>query len=790
MGRRKSSGAGFLALLILGIISAAVQFVAAHLTEVVVSCVVIAVIWGACALTRSKRPAGDALQSVTAPAKIARVSNRGPARSMEGDAFWIGPRGSAQVRERELGEMLYAGTGLRAIGNDEIEPALIDPRLPIARSVDECRERRLNYWPSYSTATEPARASYLQWLQSGRSEPSADIGYVFLYFYGLERRALHDSRTSATAAGEIPAIEAEVTRLLGLYGEQPSFRRYGSDFLDYSRAIRQPDRSYSSPPHPGRRNGLTFCDRLALAQCAHDEVPLPVEWAQHWVIHDPNTSLGVATRRCPDEFRKLFAQLYRDQFGAGLVLPLNRTRLTLQYRPASASFRGTKESLVFSPPLTDVTVLTGPVGKLAQVATQATEQLGSFSRLVAKDPAAAATFEGLVQLPVSLWPDHYRQQLESVRDIVSRAGQPAAIPFTKFRLWIPEVTELTRPKLKALSRALAGFGLAMEPDLRFGGSPPALDSRVVVFADDPPSAAEEASPRYQAAALTAQLAAAVAMADGSAGEAERALLAQQVTHWPNLTESERRRLQALLRLLFLQGPKLAGLRKKIELLQPTVREAVGDFLIQVAQADNDVSPQEIKALQKTFGLLGLDAERVFSKVHAAAVSATVAATRSSGKRTGYTIPLPENPQPARAVRKQKAAAINPLSLDPAKIAALQQDSERVAKLLAVVFENPAPGEEDSPGSEPPEETSANATVLGLDSKHSSLLKTLVTRMEWTRAELDELAEDRGLMVDGALERLNEASFEKLDMPLFDDGDPIRLNPDALAGVSGASHTNS
>src|SRR5262249_45353529 len=154
-----------------------------------------------------------------------------------------------------------------------------------------------------------------------------------------------------------------------------------------------------------------------------------------------------------------------------------------------------------------------------------------------------------------------------------------------------------------------------EPDLRFGGSPPPLDSRIVVFADDPATATEEASPRYQAAALAIQLAVAIAMADGAAGDLERGLLNEQVRLWPALSESERRRLAALLRLMILQGPKLTGLRKKVESLKPTVREAMGDFLIEVAQADNQVTPEEIRTLQKTFSLLGLDADSVYSKIH-------------------------------------------------------------------------------------------------------------------------------------------------------------------------------
>jgi len=144
----------------------------------------------------------------------------------------------------------------------------------------------------------------------------------------------------------------------------------------------------------------------------------------------------------------------------------------------------------------DVTVLTAPVSRLQAVVAKACEQLNPYSRVVGKDPATAGTFEALVQLPVALWPDKYREHLKQVHDVAARTGRPGGIPFAKLRSWMPKVAELTQPKLKALSRALAGFGLAMEPAMRFGGSPPEMDSRVVVFADDLQTATEEASPRF------------------------------------------------------------------------------------------------------------------------------------------------------------------------------------------------------------------------------------------------------------------------------------------------------
>ena len=50
----------------------------------------------------------------------------------------------------------------------------------------------MTYWPSYSEISSAARTAYVDWLASGR-RPGAHIGYVFLFFYGIERRVLVDA---------------------------------------------------------------------------------------------------------------------------------------------------------------------------------------------------------------------------------------------------------------------------------------------------------------------------------------------------------------------------------------------------------------------------------------------------------------------------------------------------------------------------------------------------------------------------------------------------------------------
>ena len=805
--RHKKSGTGLLGLLALGAIAFVVDFVGKHMIEVVTALVIVGVLWIAYLITRPKDiaavrssspPAPDLRHFREAPSDVQQVeeaaadpeptysippppktSNRS---SKDGSQFWRKPGNDALVNNRILGSMIYVGTGLRSVTSSDVEPALIDPTLPVDRSIADCHQNRLNYWPSYSEATPQARGAYLHWLNTGRKDPAADIGYVFLYFYGLERRAIHDSKTDPFGAADLPAIRSEVDRLLRIYGNQNSFNGYAHRLLDFIAVTDSPDSLYSQPPLPNSGRLLSDRDRLALAQCALARAPLPAAWALHWLKHDPNTSLGTAARRCPNEFAKLFEALYMERYETGLVLPINRTKLTFQYHPASPSLRGAMNALSHSTNLPEVTVLTAPLKKLAELAAETCNRLARFSRAVGKDPTSAQSFEGLVELPMTLWPEQYRHPLESVRDVVARAGQPAAIPFSKFRTWIPEFDALTRAKLKALTTALAGVGLGMEPDLRFGGGPPPFESRVVLFADDTKTAAEQASAQYFAAALTLQLAVAVAAADGSVAETERALMIKHMDESLNLTESERRRLQALLRLLLIEPPKLTGIKKKIDALSTPARQAVGDFLVLIAQADNQVTPQEIRTLQKVFGLLGLDSEAVFSKLHAAAISPGAAARPTAAPAPSqFTIPRPA--ASSRTPDKQRR-----LTLDPEKIRARQTESERVASILASVFETPTPEAEPADASNTvADQDEAGPCLLGLDPVHSALLATLITRPQWAREELTDLAEDRDLMLEGALERLNEACFDKLDMPLFDDGEPLVLNQEALAGVLSDQH---
>ena len=174
---------------------------------------------------------------------------------------------------------------------------------------------------------------------------------------------------------------------------------------------------------------------------------------------------------------------------------------------------------------------------------------------------------------------------------------------------------------------------------------------------------------------------------------------------------------------------------------------------------------QIKRLEKVYKALGIDSAKVFSDVHAAASGVAIAAPRSANPGSGF-------------------------QLDHARIAALQQDTDKVSAMLANIFNDteeaptaaipPAPivVEESAPTDAP----TPPAGLLGLDESHSVLARKLLSRPEWTREELLDIAADLDLMLDGALEQINEAAFDAHDMPFFEGEDPLTINTEFLEKV--------
>lgn len=669
-----------------------------------------------------------------------------------GEGRWVPAGEAVSVAGLNLpGGMLYVGTRLKA-ANGSAEPSLISEHLNIARQGDY-RERHTNYWPSFSDISATGRRAYLNWLAEGRSHPDCDIGLVFLFFYGLERRVILDTSKDPAIKAEWPAIADELRRLLAIYGQSSgSFLRYAGELLNWIEldGVSSNAKLYLAPlPSFPRGYELPAYLKLALGQASLDRAPLPGELALAWVRLNPESHLRTAATRCPEEFERLFVQRYREALGHGLVLPRNRTKLKFVYRPASAGFNGATISLGFGD-VPDVTALTAPIRTLMEIANQCTDELAAFSRLVGKDASARTSLDGLLQLPATLWPAEAQKRIEALKGSM-RAGALTQRLDEVIALLGASNQALNRERVRTLAGALQDVGIGMEPDVLTGARTPGAADAVVLFSLSPGEASASDTDAYRTAALTLQLASAVAHADGSISEQETQHLRKEIELWNHLTPRSRERLHAHLTWLISSPMTLASLKKKLEPLEQSAKQAVATFMATLAQADGMVSPDEVKFLEKVYKALGVEPGQVFSDVHAiGAGNAPAARTATTGFR-----------------------------LDAARIAELEKDTARVSALLSAIFT-----EEASPPPAPPVETepTQGAGLLGLDETHSALVRLMLSRPQWSRAELEDAASDLELMLDGALEQVNEACFDMHDIPLSEGEDPIDIHPEAIEKI--------
>lgn len=693
-----------------------------------------------------------------------------------GNPFWFPPGKPVQIGYHLLPDgMVYAGTGLPAVSRAMVEPALIDPRLPAGKP--SARQVQIGYWPSYAGLDADCRATYLNWLATGRSDPDIDIGYVFLFFYGLERRLLTELRPSVDPRGEWQYLIAEVSRLLRIYTHSSSFQGYASSLIDYAQALTCSS-GYVPPGPPRERLGyeLPTSLKLTLGTLSVQSKPIPWEWAFAWYVCHPETSLRTPARRCEKEFRTLFGWRYVGRFGAGILLQPNKTMLSVAHRPASASFMG--REFVAKLALPDVTAQRKPFSAISELARTCETDLEPYSRWLGKNPETRGNLETIALLPDELARQHrgsaakdLRAQLEGTLEDKSMA----ALQAERLLSWVPITKEdkLSKKEAVLVAQLLGKLGYGMEPDVRFGGPCLRRDDCLTVFRlrEDAPAAASDG---YLAATLLADLFVAVAAADGQIGRTEYDMLVCHMRDQLVLPACEANRLNAHIWWLYHANPGIKGLQKFFSAVTPAQRAALSQFLTEVACIDGVISPAEVRVLERVYEMLGLDKSQVHADIHARMASALAAPAdpvivREGGPETGFRIP-------EKTGREVDGVA----SLDMALIQRKIAETANISRLLSDIFEE----EEETSTGHAVHETPG---VCGLDGAHTALLLALQDRTLIERAQFQELAARFSLLPDGAIDALNEAALDKCDELVCEtDGEDIEVITDVLKEMLAAS----
>ncbi len=687
------------------------------------------------------------------------------------DGKWIPAGGNVTIAGREIGGIIYVGRAPKSGRYGNPENAFIDPSLRVDTRGGDLAGDGMSYWPSYSTISPRSRATYLDWLSSGRSDPDYNAGYVFLYFYGLERRFFQEKPD----ADEKLQIVAEVQRLLEAYGENGSIRRYLGNFLEAAKILIE-DQVELTPVFERTGYEIPIIVRLGIGHLlAHDE-PIPANWMLSWLVTHPERWLRTPGKRAFEEFKALFGIRFDERYPEGLKVSKPKRKLSIDYHAASGNF---VSSIVGrNKDLLDISGLSKPLDLAWEIAETAMNDLDKFSRYLGRNSEGRGTIEAHALLPDVLKPLFPCPELDALREWADeriQGGGIVPLPDLIERLEGARPDKIGKKQLTGAADALANLGIGMAPDPRFALRSPKYEEPVVLFRlPEGAQAIEDAGTGYQGALLSITLGSFIAHADGNVSELERRHLEERIQGTPGLSGSEQARLRANLDWMMAVPPDLAILRRRLKDKDQDVRADLGKVALAVAGSDGHIDPSEINAIQKLYGALGLEADGIYGDLHALASSpgpVTVFQPEAAG--TEYAIP------PAPTPTEPKSG----ITLDQDRIAAIMTDTARVSGVLHTIFADEEEDRDEPADATPEMEPADDGRFEGLDAKHRALVEELLRAEEWSEEDFGRLAGQFGLMSAGALEAINEWAFERFDDALLEEDDMLLVNPEIAPQLS-------
>lgn len=686
-----------------------------------------------------------------------RSAQKKPIRQQQG---WV-PKGEVvSVNGRTISGMVYVGTppSISINGYGEKCRAYIDPSLPVARSEQDKNGKEMPYWPAYSSIPPECRATYLDWLASGAKDGSYSPGYMFLYFFGLERRFYIEQPD----LDERNDIIEEVRRLLDLFAENRSARRYLGDFIEFA-VVATTEVESIQPRFDHSCCEVPFSMKLAIGARLESGENLDADWLLSWFLCHPEKHLRISAKRCREEFVSLFRLRFNARFPKGLKV--NKPRKTLQgsYHAASHEFKRTVNPTINGKPVPDISGLRKPIETAQEIAGEVMNELEKFSRYLGRNPDGRGSVGAHALLPAELRQIFPSEQLERIKQWAATAVEhgglvPVGDVIRHLEGARPE--KLGKRQLTDAADALARLGYGLAPDPRFALRSPQTGEPVVIFdLGGAVEQLEQVSAKYKAALMELALASFVAHADGVITELERRNLNDQVGSVESLTNHEKRRLRANLEWFLAVPPDISLLRRKLKDIEADQHSAIRAALVAAAHADGVVRLEEVAEIEKVYRALDLDPNLVYTDLHAGGVpDAPVRVRKAQPSMPGEAIPAEPQPQGAK--------------LDADRIASIRQDTHRISAVLADIFSVNVDDEDEI-------EQAPMSVLAGLHPKHSALVREIISRNHWSEQEFAELVTRHGLLAAGALETLNEWAFGTYDEALLEEYEGYDVSPDIV-----------
>lgn len=717
-----------------------------------------------------------------------RPARPAPIRKRQAELVWYPPGQPLALDGLTIPDgMVYVSTGELPWPG---EPSALDLTQPISE-IAEDPGVGLGYYPSFLGITPAQRRTYLEWLASGRSDADPakrELGYVFLFIYGLERRLLLDGDLQ-------PTLIAEVLRLLQVYGSahrSGSFNHYCLQLLHFS-GWRQGQEEYRAfwPQLLQLDGDRPDEDSLRLMLGNLHQRGEVMDWtmAYRLALLDEDSRKSSIVSRTREKFWELFRQRFEEKFPGGMPLGAAKQPATVEYRPASGALlsacRQGSLSRALQERIPNVLGLRRQFRALPGIWNSCIDDLAGYSRaLVSKKVGDAAKIATWQALPPELRAGEIhplREHFDSLLGAAPRdmdlifipAGQIAAM------MGIGERSRLTLAQSKQIADLAFELGWQIAPDPRQSGLALAWAQEIALS----PATSAVGSPGHLAGAIRLlHLSAMLAAADGVIEDEELATFENLVTS-DLPSEADRAHVFASAAAILRDtNVALRCLPQLAKLISPDHREPLLRSLAHIAAADREISLSEIKLLRRIARAFGLPPDVVDSMLETdnAFREVTVAKARKGAK--GERIP----PKPTGVA----------LSLDSERIRALTEETRQVIAMLSEVMADEEPAEvkverkpikDATPGAMP---APIDASWMeGLAERYRPVVATLVARDQIDLDDFEGLCKTRHLLPDDVLDAVNAWSDEAFGDFLLEKGENVRVFRSLLPETAGAGSAN-
>lgn len=647
-----------------------------------------------------------------------------------------------------------------------------------------------SYYPAYTNILPSERAGYLEWLSRDLTDTSPELrerGYLFIYFYGIERRILIDGDLD-------PALLTRVQQLLAQYGphnQRSSFISYLSDFLHHI-GYQMGSQTYRTlwpqyiPLHEGKVSETALT--LVLANLYKCEESL--DWSMAYRIaklHD-NAKRSVVTQRSGERFHQLFRVKFEEVYPDGLTLKAGKRDKLVRYQSANGSINpryasGSYSASAFQISVPNVYALKGQFKKLSLIWNACIDELSGYSRAIRSisehhDPGLELKMKAYLALPEALRENEehpLRAEYDALVAVAEKAGNVTIIPCSAFArmIGIEERVTLTKAQSFKVAEFVASLGLSCAPNPAHIELPLRWDQDLAICPS--PTQLDHECPKLRGALRLLYLTVMVAAADGDVAEEELTLLTQSLAAL-DFTDDQNKEIGATLTALLRDtNLTLKNLNRIAKSIVAENRLPVFNHLVAVAAADEIITSDERRILLRIQKAMGLKEGTLESILTDTIEFNTVQVSTASKRNKGEAIP----------VKKEDTAPVD-FSLDMSKIEDITKETKSVIAILAEVLSE----DEEQLSQDPAVASDENETdstpewMEDLDSIYRQPLLELLRHPAPNLKDIEKIATTHHIMHTALIDEVNEWSDENLgDFIIELDGDTIEIYKELIPNIT-------